>query len=219
MNNTRNNFANADEYVVKVTATDRRRTAAIARVEPMPGKGGSGVVAVKNIPTMTMVAHYPGQRFTEGQYARRRDEGVTDGKFAVDFWRPTTSGVIRSGYVIDPGNARGGLLPRFAASVAPLVNEPTEGGAPNLLWAWNLPKYRLEYWTLRPVRAGEELTACYGTGGGYVRSYATSCASRPGEVEPELHVVTRPGARPVPHSALGRDGVRAAQLALTRMRR
>lgn len=207
-----NSGGEGDAYVVDLTAADRRRTAHLVAVKAMPGKG-SGVVARRALPAFTMVAAYPGQRFTTGQYAARRDAGLTDSKFAVDFWRLDARGAVRTGYVIDPGAGDGTLLPRFAAAVAPLVNEPGPEGVPNLIWVWNLPRYRLEHWTFRPVRRGEELTLCYGTGGGYVRSYATACVSKPGEVEPELHVVTRPRARPVPYSLLGNSGVRAAALA------
>lgn len=205
----------SESYVVELTAADRRRTASVAEVKKMAGKG-VGLLARRDLPAFTMVAAYPGQRFTERQYAKRREAGLTDSKFAVDFWRLDARGAVRTGYVIDPGSRGGKLLARFSGAAAPLVNEPGPRGAPNLIWVWNLPRYRLEHWTFKPVRRGEELTLCYGTGGGYVRSYATACVSRPGEVEPELHVVTRAGARPVPYSSLGNSGVRAAMAPLGR---
>lgn len=209
MNNNKNNRV----YVVDLSVADKRRTASLVTVRRMKGKGW-GVKARRDLAAFTMVAVYPGERLTAKQYENKRVQGVSDGKFAVDFWKPDTNGIVRTGYVIDPGNSRGELLPRFSGAVAPLVNEPGPRASPNLVWVWNLPRYRLELWTLKPVRRGEELTVCYGTGGGYVRDYHTSCVSRPGEVEPELHVVTRPGARPVSYSSLGNAGVRAAVRAL-----
>jgi len=206
--------ANTQPYVVDISPAERRRTASLVKVRQMKDKGGMGVVAVTGIPPLTKIGTYPGQRYTGAEYGKRREAGLTDGKFAVDFWKPDARGVPRTGYVIDPGNAHGTLLPRFAAAVAPLVNEPGEGGAPNAVWVWNLPKNTLELWSLRAIGAGQEVTLCYGNGGGYVRDYGTSCASRPGEVEPELHVITRPGTRPVPYSSLGNAGVRNATLAL-----
>ena len=199
----------AKEYAVEITAADRARTASVARSTTVAGKG-RGVVAVRALPAMTLIGPYPGERRTAAQFA----DGGGHGKFAVDFFRPGAGGRLLTRYVIDPGDGAGGLAPRFAHAVTPLVNEPGPGERPNLVWAWNLPKYRLEMWTLRAVRPGEELTVCYGTGGGYRRGYATSCVSRQQEVEPVLHVVSSPGTRPVPYSSLGDAGVRRALLAL-----
>lgn len=206
----------ADRYVVDISPAERRRTATLVRVKKLQNKG-LGVVAAKNIPAYTLVGTYPGERFTASEYGKRRERGLTDGKFAVDFWKPDVAGSARSGYVIDPGSHDGTLLPRFKHAVAPLVNEPDHRAAPNLIWVWNLPKYSLQLYTLVPVAKGQELTLCYGHGG-YVRDYTTSCVTRPGEVEPELHVVTRPGARPVPFASLGNVGVRHAVRALGRHR-
>lgn len=203
-----------DKYVVGVTPHERRRAASLVRVKEFAGGKGAGVVATRDIPAFTMIGAYPGERYTLAEYQKRVDQGHTDGKFAVDFWKPDANGTARSGYVLDPGAPDGTLLPRFAHAVAPLVNEPGERGAPSLVWVWNLPKYRMEHWTRVPVKRGQELTLCYGTGGGYDRSYRTSCVSRPGEVEPQLHVVAVPGGRPVPFSSLGSRGVRAALRAL-----
>lgn len=197
------------DHVVDLTPDDRALAKRLVRVQRVGAKG-RGVVAARDIPALTLVAPYPGPRFTTRQHALRLERGVTDGTFAIDFWRPDARGAIRAGYVLDPGRTgRPGqpgqprqpeLLPRFADAVAPLVNEPGPTGTPNLLWVWNLPRYRLELWTARDVRRGEELTACYGTDGGYERGYRTACVLRQDSVEPQVHVVVRRGARPVPYS-------------------
>ena len=211
-----NRFPNAEHHVVDVSPRERSRSAKLVRVVKVQGKG-MGVVAARDLPPLTFLGTYPGERLTAAEYARRRESGATDGKFAVDFWRPDVNGVVRTNYVVDPGDGHGQLKPRFQHAVAPLINEPGPRASPNVVWVWNLPRYALEHWTIAPVRAGEELTLCYGTAGGYQRSYETSCAgARQGEVEPELHVVTLPGAKPVPFSALGNAGVRGAVLALRR---
>jgi len=197
---------------VDVTPSDRAHARRLVTVVRMGAKG-TGLVAKRDLPAFTALGPYPGELLTSRQHAKRRDAGLTDSKFAVDYWRPNANGV-RSGYVIDPGTAAGTLHPRFSAAVAPLVNEPGLKGTPNVIWIWNLPKDRLELWTSRAVRQGEELTVCYGTDGGYARSYRTACVARQGQVEPELHVITRPRAKPVPYSSLGNAGVRAAWQAL-----
>lgn len=189
---------------------DARRTAALARVVPMPAKGGMGVVAARDLGARVLIGPYPGRRLTLAAHAGRMASRVTDGKYAVAFFKLDRAGTPRTNYVVDPGDARGRLLPEFDRAVTPLVNEPG-AGAPNLVWAWNLPKGRMEMWTARPVRKGEELTACYGTGGGYERDYRTACtAAGTDGVEPELHVVARPRGKPVPYSSLGMAGIRAA---------
>lgn len=203
-----------DVTAVDVTAADRRRTRALARVAPMPGKGGHGVVAVRDLPALTMIGAYPGHVYSSRRHVAHVRAGGSDGKYAIAFYKPDANGAARTDYVLDPGDGAGRLLPRFAGAVAPMANEPAPDAGPNLVWVWNLPRYRLEAWTARAVRRGEELTVCYGTGGGYPRSYRTSCVFRQAEVEPELHVVTRPRARPVPYSALGNAGVREAVRAL-----
>jgi hypothetical protein len=192
--------------IVEIPESERRRVAAMVRVVLDPRKG-RGVVARRDLPALTPLATYPGLRASAAAHAARIGRGLSDGKFAIDTFDPRRPGAA---VVLDPGDARGGLLPRFRRGVAPLVNEPGAAGRPNLMWVWNLPRGRLELWTHRAVRAGRELTACYGTGGGYERDYETSCVTRQSEVEPQLHVVDAPGARPVPYGELGEAGVRAA---------
>lgn len=200
----------AADDTIPLHPADARRTAALASVVRMPSKGGMGVVAARDLGARVLVGPYPGRRLTLAAHSTRMRSGVTDGKYAVAFFKFDRGGTPRTNYVVDPGDARGGLLPEFGRAVTPLVNEPGDPGTPNLLWAWNLPKGRMEMWTARPVRKGEELTACYGTGGGYERAYRTACTAAAGDVEPELHVVTRARAKPVPYSSLGLAGIRAA---------
>lgn len=210
MNNT-DEWLNGDAYVVRLTAADKRRARQLVRVRAFGNGKGRGVVAARDLPAFTMIGPYPGHRYTVAQHDARRAAGLTDSKYAVDFWRPTKAGAIRQGYIVDPGTENGDLKPEFQAAVTPLLNEPGPRGSPNVIWVWNLPRYRLEMWTFVPVAAGSELTICYGTGGGYSRSYLTACVGdRQALVEPQLHVVTRAGARPVPYQQLGDAGVRAA---------
>jgi hypothetical protein len=193
-------------------AADRRRTAALASVVRMAGKG-LGVVARRAMPALTMVAPYPGELLTTAQYDRRLAAGLTSGTYAISFYKPDRNMALRTNYIVDPGAPGGGLLPEYAASAAPRVNEPDAGGAPNTVWVWNLPRHRLELWTARAVARGEELTVCYGNSGGYRRAYRTACFAPGGAragVEPELHVVTAPRRRPVRYSLLGDAGVAAA---------
>lgn len=211
----------SDEHVFGNGAADRRHTARHARVVRMAAKGGQGVVAARAIPAFTLVAPYPGRRFTLAEHEKRMRSGKTTGTYAIAFYKPDKTHVARTNYVIDPEGADGKLKASLAGSAGPLVNEPGPGQRPNLVWVWNLPRYRLELWTARAVARGEELVVCYGNGGDYERGYATSCAAADGGQapgEPELHVVAAPSAAPVPYSALGNAGVRRALAALPRRR-
>lgn len=174
---------------------------------------GRGLVARADLKPYTLIGQYPGHLLTARRHELRMDSGQADGKFAVSFYKPDARGGVRTNYVLDPGDGRGGLLPEFSWALTPLANEPGATGAPNLAWVWNLPKHRLEMWTVRPVRRGEELTVCYGTQGDYKRGYKTACTCGEQRVEPELHVVAAPRMRPVPYSVMGgAAGVRRALL-------
>lgn len=192
------------------SAAERRRSAGLAGARDMgPGKG-RGLVALVDMKPYTLIGQYPGRLLTLRRHELRMSSRQADGKYAVAFYKPDARGGVRTNYVLDPGDGRGGLLPEFSWALTPLANEPGPTGRPNLAWVWNLPKHRLEMWTVRAVRRGEELTVCYGTQGGYKRGYETACACMPGDVEPELHVVAAPRMRPVPYSDIGTGGVRRA---------
>lgn len=165
-----------------------KRVSGAATLAQIPGKG-VGVVAIRDVPAWTFIGEYPGRVLTDAQYADRIRRHLTTTTYAVEYMAP--------GHVVDPGGADGGLDPAYAAALAPRINEPNARRRPNVVWVWNLPAARMEMWTFRAVRAGQELTACYGTGGGYVRQYCTSCVGG-NAAEPMVHVIQRPGDLPRP---------------------
>ncbi len=168
----------------------------VAAVAPIPNKG-QGVVALRDVPPWTFVGVYPGRVLTDAQYDQRVRRGLTTTTYAVEHLVP--------GHVLDPGAGRG-LDPAWRTAIAPRINEPGPTQRPNVVWVWNLPASRVEMWTFRSVRAGTELTACYGVDGGYRRRYCTSCVSGKStnklrtntRVEPLLHIIDRPGGLPRP---------------------
>lgn len=187
------------KYAVRVSSPEQARVARMVGVREIPGKG-LGVVARRDLPAFAKIGTYPGERFRSDVHERLLSRGVAGEKYAVDFWvfdrygKPSD----QAQYVIDPGTPGGRLRKRFAkGAVAPYANEPPPGSRPDLMWVWNLPAYSMELWTLKPVKKGRELTVCYGTDGGYRRDYETSCVSP--DMEPQLHVVLSPGAKPVPY--------------------
>lgn len=83
--------------------------------------------------------------------------------------------------LINPGNAPQ-EDPLFADKMTLFVNEPDSDVHPNLKWVENLDEFRVEYYTAIPIKAGDEVTICYG--GAYMREGYTSdfCESRWQEV-------------------------------------
>lgn len=170
----------------------------MAVVVAVRGKG-LGVVASRDLAPHTRVARYPGALRSREEFDNRVARGLTTGRYAVAFYALTPDGRLED-RVLDPGAAGGRLALRYAASLGPRVNEPGAGARANLVWVWNLPRGSLELWTgARGADRGEELTACYGTAGGYARDYATPC-SRGGA---GLYVVSARGQRPRSLRAVG----------------
>lgn len=174
--------------------------APFATVGPVAGKG-VGVVAVRDLPPWTFVGVYGGRVLTDAQYADRVRRRLTTATYAVQH-------LGKPGHVVDPGTVRDGrpaLAGPWAKAIAPRINEPGPCQRPNLVWVWNAPASRIELWTFRAVRAGRELTVCYGVDGSYPRHYCTSCVGgrrggrqgRNPRVEPYMHVIERPGGTPV----------------------
>lgn len=138
---------------------------------------GLGLVARRGLAAHTRIGVYGGKVYSSADHQRLTSRGVTSGKYAVDFYKRTRQGRVRDQYVMDPGV--GDVMAKKHANVlAAFINEPAQGQKASVVWVRNYPAHTLELWTTRAVRAGEELTACYGAE--YARAYATPCTARPG---------------------------------------
>ena len=164
------------------------------------GSKGMGVVAKQDIPANTFVGAYAGQRFTYDDHVSRVQAGETTSEYACEFWvhrkgAPAHESDVDDAYVLDPlerdANGQMRIKLQYVSPVL-FINEPAHHEMPNMNWVWNIPKYRIEMWTSRPIRAGEELLICYGSA--YTRTYRTAC-SRDG-VETWRHVIRTPGEMP-----------------------
>ena len=156
----------------------------------IPNKG-LGLVARRAMPANTRIGVYAGKVFTAAAHQRLADLGVTTGKYSVDFFRRGPKGAVRDGYVMDPG-VGDSMHPTHSNVLAAFINEPAADQVPNTLWVRNYDRDTMELWTSRPVRRGEELTACYGPD--YNRKYKTPCTAKPGA----LHYVKSGMPRPLP---------------------
>lgn len=160
------------------------------------------VVAVANIPKNTFVAVYPG--------AVTKD---ASGTYVWDYYRVVDNHIDPRTLRIDAaeGEGRSKLLKgRFRDCIAPFVNEPAENQTPNLRPVLNLLRKpaALEYYTMRDIVQGEELTICYGGEydrklGGNRHVYRTGCKKN--GTPPKFLWGTQPSqlrSRPGPHEAI-----------------
>ena len=183
--------ARCAEREVVPTDHDVSHARGLVEVRALTGKG-LGVVAVADIPKGTFVAPYPGVVRSRDQYEQLLQSGRVDDEYAAEFWESSPGGLIDESYIINP--KLDGRFPARFQGVGPYFNEPSKGGKPSLHWVWNFPRRRLEFWTMRDVAAGEELTVCYGVG--YTRGYTTGCSEK--GVEPTRRAIGREGQRPRP---------------------
>ena len=166
---------------------DNERQIKMVTLDSIEGKG-LGVRAVEDIPEGTCLGPYPGKVYTMKDHMALKVQGKVDDQYAIEFWDSTPGGTIREGLVVNP-MLEGRSLPDKYMCAAPFVNEPGPEDTPNLAWVWNFPKHRVEMWTIRDVKKGEELTICYGQA--YPRGYKSNC--------------TQPGVE-APRMAIGREG-------------
>jgi hypothetical protein len=169
------------------TAEDRAHARRMFRLADIEGKG-RGLVARRDVPAWTLVGPYPGRVYTYAQHGALKARGVCDDEYAVEFWDSRPGGRIGETVVLDP---RVGGEFRYAG-VTPFVNEPSASQRPNVVWVWNFPKHRIELWTSRALRAGDELTVCYGDA--YERKYRTRCSEE--GVEPARYALGYGARRP-----------------------
>lgn len=134
------------------------------------GKGW-GVVARRDIPRWTMIGPYPGMTCSIEDHMQLKERGVADDEYAIEFWKSRPGKKIKETMIVNP-KFYGTISDRFEC-VTPFVNEPDADKTPNLAWVWNFPRRRVEMWTARPVKKGQELTICYGQY--YHRGYKSSC--------------------------------------------
>lgn len=165
----------AEHHVRGRTLRDLASKARLARV---PGKG-LGLIARRDLAPHTRVGVYGGKVYTAAQHRRMLADGVTTGKYAIDFYARGPRGGVRDGYIMDPGLGDG-VHPSHRKLLAPFINEPGPDEEPNVVWVRNysVPRGQMELRTTRHVRRGQELLACYGSS--YPRTYRTSCVRRPG---------------------------------------
>lgn len=176
----------------RLTPAQLRDVGSKVKLAAVPGKG-LGLVARRDLPAHTRVGVYGGKVYPAARHRQLTDAGDTTGKYAADFYQKGPDGKAKDGYIMDPGSGNG-MHPSHANVLAAFINEPASGQSPNVVWVRNYAAAteRLELWTSKPVRRGDELTACYG--GKYPRTYATPCTSKPGF----MHYVNAARRTPVP---------------------
>ncbi|MBN1438566.1 MAG: SET domain-containing protein [Anaerolineales bacterium] len=115
------------------------------------------------------IGTYPGRRIRMEEwrrkvkaYADRHAVSLEAAKWTLN--RMTFSlERMEPGFLLDPSDENGELLPEFTNHLAGLVNEPPPGCAANAVFAYNRVRARFEVWLQNAVRAGEEIYAYYGS--------------------------------------------------------
>lgn len=179
---------------------DRNPSVAIRQV----GGKGLGVVAQDDIHAWTFIGVYPGKTFTTKQHQARKAKGIATDEYAIEFWTGTKGEKIDFDFIRDPRENGTWIRPEYAHAIAPHMNEPGPTDRPNVVWVWNFPKKRMEFWTKDPVPKGEEITICYGQH--YGREYKTACTEA--AVEPQRYAIAKPAQKaPQPYSDVVPDDV------------
>lgn len=174
----------------RLTGDQIRDVGSKVALRHISGKG-LGLVARRALPAHTRIGVYGGKVYSASEHEQLTGSGATTGKYAIDFYKRSRDGKPRGGYIMDPG-VRNIMHPTHANVLAAFINEPASHQVPNVVWVRNYESDTMELWTTRAVRAGEEVTVCYGAD--YPRKYKTPCTSQGGF----LHYVSESVPRPMP---------------------
>ncbi len=174
----------------RLTADQIKDVASKVALRHITGKG-LGLVARRALPAHTRIGVYGGKVYSSSEHEQLTGSGATTGKYAIEFYKRSSNGRARGGYIMDPGVGNV-MHPTHANVLAAFINEPAVDQVPNVVWVRNYTTNTMELWTTRAVRAGEEVTVCYGDE--YPRKYKTPCTARPGH----LHYVSDSVTRPMP---------------------
>jgi hypothetical protein len=127
---------------------------------------------------------YPGLRMSKEENARKvaqyaAQHGV-DHQTAV---RHTVAYTLSlrdhdPGYVLDPTDEQGTLLPEFIPCLVCYINEPPPGCPSKAAFVYNQPRQRYEVWLLQAVQQDEEVYLYYGKH--YVRDYPINTGANDG---------------------------------------
>lgn len=193
----------------------RGKNTKLARVDRST-PGYARVVATADIPKDTFVATYPGWVYHEDDYKFLWHAGHRSMVYSIQSFRINRdTGAVDWNWILDPTDGVDHVAPEFRNSLAPFLNEPSAGQRPNLGWVYNFDDETVELWTIRAVRAGEELLLCYGAGyraEGYGRSYKTGCRPLPTE---RFRIG---GAPPRPIDSIGAKELNRARKAVAKPR-
>ena len=137
---------------------------------------GFGVFARRDIPPWTPLCVYPGHVYSVNKHHDTEDPR----RYALSFFRVMSDGAIRRDVVVDPSPLRDGLGSTvddaFAGCMAPRLNEPSQGEAPNVVWVMDVPAQRIFLYSYdRGLKMGEELLIHYGST--YPRTWQESTGS------------------------------------------
>jgi hypothetical protein len=142
------------------------------------GRRMRGVFArrqIRDSECAVFIGVYPGNRRSEKEHAEKTARYAERHAIDLDQAKRKASAYVLSlkrpdpGYVLDPADEEGVLLPEFSTSLALLVNENPPGAVPKASFVWNAPRNRYEVWLRQAVAQDEEIYLFYGSQ--YFRDY------------------------------------------------
>jgi hypothetical protein len=147
-----------------------------------------GVFARRTVPApdcSLFMGAYPGHRVSKEEntckVARYEKEHGVDRLIAI---RQTVAYSLSlrnhdPGYVLDPTDEQGKLLPEFIPYLVCYINEPPPGCPSKAAFVYNQPRQRYEVWLLQAVQQDEEVYLYYGKH--YARDYPVNAGSSDGQ--------------------------------------
>lgn len=166
----------------KATRAERAALAERVILKDMGTPKGIGAFALRDLAEGEFVGVLPGRVMREETHDLLVQVGAVSGKYAMEtFNRKSES------YVVEPeAPRRGRPWRRFRSSIGHFMNEPAARERLNVAWAFNTTydPERVDCYTMRPVKAGQELLVHYGNT--YARSYERPSESPPPCVRPDI---------------------------------
>jgi hypothetical protein len=142
------------------------------------GRRMRGVFArrqIRDSECAVFIGVYPGIRRSEKEHAEKTARFAERHDVDLDAAKRRMAAYVLSlkrpdpGFVLDPTDAEGVLLPEFSTSLALLVNENPPGAVPKASFVWNSPRNRYEVWLRQAAAQDEEIHLYYGSQ--YFRDY------------------------------------------------
>jgi hypothetical protein len=142
------------------------------------GRRMRGVFArrrIRDAECAVFIGAYPGVRRSEKEHEEKAARFAARRGVEPDAAKRSMSPYVLSlkrpdpGYVLDPTDEDGAILPEFSGGIVLYLNENPPGAVPKATFVWNVPRRRYELWLQKAAAQDEEIYVYYGSQ--YFRDY------------------------------------------------